>query len=165
LRDPEADLKLTVLLSCLRVTVLGCPPLPEETLGVIAVVGVRGVRRQIRCDSSRRGGRRLTGPGRKWTKVVIQDEPINKLEKSIAISRRYRSHLIQRRHWLIGWFFSGTSSTARLPLLSSPAIRSIGSMKRGKKPTTEFARAEKCKGTGAVASVDVFEAGALGWYL
>ena len=27
------------------------------------------------------------------------------------------------------------------------------------------ARVEKCKGTGAVASVDVFEAGALGWYL
>jgi len=26
-------------------------------------------------------------------------------------------------------------------------------------------RAEKCKETGAVASVDVFEAEALGWYL
>jgi len=26
-------------------------------------------------------------------------------------------------------------------------------------------RAEKCKGTGVVACVDVFEAGALGWYL
>jgi len=38
-------------------------------------------------------------------------------------------------------------------------------MKRGKKTAIEFARAEKCKGIGAVASIDVFEAGAPGWYL
>jgi len=37
--------------------------------------------------------------------------------------------------------------------------------KKGKKVAIEFARAEKCKGTGAVANVDVFEARALGWYL
>ena len=44
LRDPEADLKLTVLPSCLGITVLGRPPLLKEMLGVIAVVGVEGVR-------------------------------------------------------------------------------------------------------------------------
>ena len=37
--------------------------------------------------------------------------------------------------------------------------------KKGKKATIEFARVEKCKGIGAVVNVDVFEAGALGWYL
>ena len=29
----------------------------------------------------------------------------------------------------------------------------------------ESTRAERCKGIGTVASVDVFEVGALGWYL
>jgi len=38
-------------------------------------------------------------------------------------------------------------------------------LQEGKKATTEFARVEKCKGIGAVARVDVFEAGVLGWYL
>ena len=37
--------------------------------------------------------------------------------------------------------------------------------KKGKKIAIEFVRAEKCKGTGAVASIDVFKAEALGWYL
>ena len=37
--------------------------------------------------------------------------------------------------------------------------------KKGKKASIEFARVEKCKGTGAVVSTDVFEAGALGCYL
>ena len=41
---PKVDLKLTIFSSCLRITVLGCPPLPEEKLGVIAVIGVEGVR-------------------------------------------------------------------------------------------------------------------------
>ena len=45
LRGLVMDLKLTVLLSCLRVTVLGRPPFLEEASGVIAGVGVRGVRR------------------------------------------------------------------------------------------------------------------------
>ena len=62
-------------------------------------------------------------------------------------------------------FSSGTSSAVRLPRLSSLVIGLIGSMKRGKKTAIEFARAEKCKGIGAVASIDVFEARALGWYL
>ena len=35
----------------------------------------------------------------------------------------------------------------------------------GKKTATESARAEKCKGTEAVASLDVFEARALDQYL
>ena len=37
--------------------------------------------------------------------------------------------------------------------------------KKGKKVATDFARVEKCKGTEAVASVDVFEARTLGRYL
>ena len=41
----------------------------------------------------------------------------------------------------------------------------VGSTKRGKKIAIEFVRVEKCKGTGAVASIDVFEAEALGLYL
>ena len=49
--------------------------------------------------------------------------------------------------------------------MSSPTIRLIGSTKRGKKTAIEFARAEKCKGIGIVASIDVFEARALGRYL
>ena len=98
-------------------------------------------------------------------KAVIQDEPINKLEKFIAMSRRYRSHLIQRRRWLIDRFSSRTSSTVRLPQLSSPAIGLIGSTKRGKKTATGFVKVEKCRGIGAVASLDVFEAGAFSWYL
>ena len=43
LRGLEAALKLTILLSCLGVMVLGHPPLPEEVPGVIADVGVKGV--------------------------------------------------------------------------------------------------------------------------
>ena len=43
MRSLEAALKLIVLLSCLEVTVLGHPPLLEETPGVVAIVGVRGV--------------------------------------------------------------------------------------------------------------------------
>ena len=45
LRDPKVDLKLAIFSSCLRIMVLGYPPLPEETPGVVAVVGVRGVQR------------------------------------------------------------------------------------------------------------------------
>ena len=44
LRDPEMDLKLAVFLSRLGITVLGHPPLSEETSGVIAIVGVRRIR-------------------------------------------------------------------------------------------------------------------------
>ena len=43
MRDPEADLKLVVFLSCLGITVLGYPPLLEETPGVVVVVGIGGV--------------------------------------------------------------------------------------------------------------------------
>ena len=43
LRHLETDLKLAIFPSCLRIKVLGCPPLPEETPGVIAIVGVGGV--------------------------------------------------------------------------------------------------------------------------
>ena len=37
--------------------------------------------------------------------------------------------------------------------------------KKGNKAAIEFVRAKKCKGIGAVTSVDVFEARALSWYL
>ena len=37
--------------------------------------------------------------------------------------------------------------------------------RKGGRALWSFAKAEKCKETGAVASVDVFEVGALGWYL
>jgi len=94
LRGPEVDLKLAVFPSCLRITVLGCPPLLEETPDVVAVVGVR--RRVQHGGGIRYGIGGLAGPRRR-TKVVIQDEPINKLEKFIAMSRRYRSHLMHRR--------------------------------------------------------------------
>ena len=43
-------------------------------------------------------------------------------------------------------------------------MKSIGSIGRGEN-RYRVVKAEKCKGTGAVASVDVFEAGALCWYL
>ena len=38
-------------------------------------------------------------------------------------------------------------------------------LQEGEKDAIEFARVEDCKGTRTVASADVFEAGALGWYL
>ena len=43
----KTDLKLIVFLSCLRIMVLGSPPLPEEAPGVVASVRVRGVRREF----------------------------------------------------------------------------------------------------------------------
>jgi hypothetical protein len=47
LRGPKAYLKLTVLPSCLRIMVLGCPPLLEEILGVVTIVRVRGVQQRV----------------------------------------------------------------------------------------------------------------------
>ena len=75
MRGLEVALKLTVLSSCLRVTAHDRPPLPKETLGVVTIVGVRGVRR----GSSRHRGRRLTGPRRKWPEAVTEDEPADAL--------------------------------------------------------------------------------------
>ena len=45
LKNPETDLKLAVFPSCFEIMVLGCPPLPEETPGVVAIVGIGGVQR------------------------------------------------------------------------------------------------------------------------
>ena len=146
MRGPKVDLKLTVLPSCLRVTVLGRPPLPEETPGVIAVVGVEGVRRRIwhrggiRCSI---GG--LIGPERKWMKAIIQDKPINKLEKFIAMSRRCRSYLIRRRRWLIGRFSSRTSSAVCLPWLSSPAMDFVWIYGEEEETTTGFEKIEDAR--------------------
>jgi len=75
LRSLEEALKLTVLLSCLKVTALRRPPLLEEMLGVIAVVGVGGVRQRAQRGSSRCSSGKLTGPKRKWPEAVIEDEP------------------------------------------------------------------------------------------
>ena len=36
---------------------------------------------------------------------------------------------------------------------------------KGKETAIEFVRVEKFKGTRPVVSIDMFEAGALGWYL
>ena len=72
--DPEADLKLTIFLSCLIITVLGSPPFSVEASGVIADVRVwhgGGSRCSI-------GG--LISPRWKKMEVVIQDKPIKKLE-------------------------------------------------------------------------------------
>ena len=44
LRDPKTDLKPAILLSHLRITVLGHPPLSKETSGIIIVVGVTRIR-------------------------------------------------------------------------------------------------------------------------
>jgi len=69
------------------------------------------------------------------------------------------------RHWFTGIFSSGISSAARLPWFPLPAMKLIGSTRWEEGRYRVFAGVEKCKGIGAVASVDVFEAGNLGWYL
>ena len=61
-------------------------------------------------------------------------------------------------------FSSRISSTVRLLPLSSPAMKSIESTGRGEN-RYRVIKAEKCKGIGEVANIDVFKAGALGWYL
>ena len=75
-------------------------------------------------------------------KAIIQDKPINKLEKFIAMSRGYRSQLIRRRHWLIGRFSFGTSSTARLSWLSSPAMDFVWIYGEEEETTTWFEKIE-----------------------
>ena len=107
----------------------------------------------------------LTGPGRKRTKAIIQDRPINKLEKFIAMSRRYRCHLIRWRRWLIGRFSSGTSSTMRLRWLSLPAIGFGWIYRREEENCYRVYEGGEVQRIEAVASVDVFEAEAFGWYL
>ena len=84
---------------------------------------------------------------------------MNRKLQIVTISGRHRSHLIRRRRWLTSMF----SSAARLPWLSSPTMKLLGSIGKGEN-CYRVVKVEKCKGTGAVASVDVFEARALGWY-
>jgi len=71
---------------------------------------------------------------------------------------------MRRRRWFTDIFFSRISSATCLPWLSSSAMKLLGSIGRGEN-CYRAVKAEKCKGTRAVASVDVFKAGALGWYL
>ena len=89
---------------------------------------------------------------------------MNKKLQIVAISRRHQSHLMHRRRWLTGMFSSRVSAATRLPRLSSSAMKLLGSI--GKEENCyRVAKAVKCKGTEAVASIDVFEARALGRYL
>ena len=89
---------------------------------------------------------------------------MNRKLQIVVISRRHQSHLMRRRRWLTNIFSSRVSSATRLPRLSSSAMKLLGSIGRGEN-RYRVVKAEKCKGAGAVASVDVFEAGALDWYL
>ena len=89
---------------------------------------------------------------------------MNKKLQIVAISRSHQSHLMRRRRWLTGMFSSRVSSAVRLPRLSSLAMKLLGSIERGEN-RYRVVKVEKCKGIGAVASVDVFEARALNWYL
>jgi len=56
-------------------------------------------------------------------KTVIHNKPVGESEQFIIINRKCQSHLMRRRHWFIGMFSSGISSTTRLPWLSSPAMK------------------------------------------
>ena len=56
-------------------------------------------------------------------KAVIHNEPIGELEQVIIMNRGCQSHLMRRRRWFIGMSSVGISSVARLPRLSSLAMR------------------------------------------
>ena len=56
-------------------------------------------------------------------KAIIHNEPIGELEQVIIMNRGCQSHIMRRRRWFIGMFSSGISSAARLPRLSSLAMR------------------------------------------
>ena len=124
LGDTKVDLELAIFLSRLRIMVLSRPPLSKETPGVVAVVRVGGIRRR----GQRRGCsiRGLAGPGKRM-KTVIHNEPINESEQFIVMNRRCQSHLMHRRHWFTGLFYSRISFAARLPQLSSPVMKLIRS--------------------------------------
>jgi len=53
--------------------------------------------------------------------------------------------------------------TLALAILTSHKVDWI--YEKGKKTAIGFVKAEKCKGIGAVVSIDVFEARTLDWYL
>ena len=72
---------------------------------------------------------------------------------------------MRRRCWFIDMSSSRISSAARLPRLSSPAMKFGWIYKKGKRTATKSTRVEKCKGTGAVVSIDVFESETLSRYL
>ena len=68
------------------------------------------------------------------------------------------------RRWFTSMVSSGISSAERFPrVLADHEADWI--YRKGGRPLLSSTRAKKCKETGAVASVEVFEAGALGWYL
>ena len=85
LRDPEANLKLVVLPSCLGITILSHPPLMKVAPGVVAIVGVGRIRRRGRHRGC--GVRRPAGPG-KGTETVVHNKPVGESELFIIISKR-----------------------------------------------------------------------------
>jgi len=91
LRDPKASLQLAILPSRLGTAILTHPPLMKVAPGIVAIIGIRGIRRRGR--HRRCGVRRPTGP-RKRTKAVVHDEPRNKVEEFIAVNRMFAD----RRH-------------------------------------------------------------------
>ena len=89
LGNPKADLELAILTSHLRVAVLSHPPLLKEAPGVVAIVRVGGVRRRSRSRKHNVGG--IAYPGKR-TKVVVHDEPRNKIEEFITVNGRFADH-------------------------------------------------------------------------
>ena len=77
LRDPEVDLEPAIFPSRLGIAVLSHPPLMKNMPGVIAVVGVRRIRRQ--GQHRRCGVRGPTGPMERM-KTVIHNKPIDESE-------------------------------------------------------------------------------------
>jgi len=120
LRNPEANLQLAVLPSHLGIAILSHPPLMKVAPGVVAIVGVRRIRRRGR--HRRCGVRRPAGP-RKRTETVIHNKPVDESKMFIIINKKCQSCLMRRRRWFIGMFSSRISFAARLPRLSSPAMK------------------------------------------
>jgi len=96
---------------------------------VIAIIGVGRIRRW--CRHRRCGVRRPADP-RKRMVTVIHNKPVGESELFIIINKECQSHLMHRRCWFIGIFSSGISSAARLPWLSSPAMKDDWIYKREK---------------------------------
>ena len=79
--------------------------------------------------------------------------------------RRYQSHLIRQRRWLIVRFSSRTSSTALLARMSLPAIGFGWIYRKEEENRYRICEGGEVQRTVVVANVDVFEAGVLSWYL
>ena len=79
-------------------------------------------------------------------KTVIHNESIGESEWVVIMNRDCQSHLMCQRRWFIGIFSSGISSIARLPRLSSPAMKDDWVYKREKeKLLHDFGRRRRAK--------------------